>query len=376
MVEPLQPGSTIGIIGGGQLGRMMGIAAKQMGFRIAVLDPTPNSPTAQIADIEIIGKYKDQEAAEQLLEASDVITYEFENIDYEVCQMLENKGHVPQGSELIRITQDRAFEKRAIERSGAQVVSYELVYSLNELKQSTQSIGFPCVLKTRRGGYDGKGQIIIREEADLLEATEILDQGPCILEQFLSFDKELSVIVTRSVNGEVTTFPVAENIHQVHILLQSIVPARVVPVLQEKALELAQQLAESMKMVGTLGVEMFMTEAGELYINEVAPRPHNSGHYTLDGCSTSQFEQHIRAITGWKLASTDNREAVVMMNVLGEHLEETISQIPEVQNAKLHLYGKDGVKPKRKMGHVNFLGKSTKELLNQINELTIWRQKS
>ncbi|GEL78034.1 5-(carboxyamino)imidazole ribonucleotide synthase [Tenuibacillus multivorans] len=373
MVKHIQPGQTIGIIGGGQLGRMMAMAARQMGYQIAVLDPTPNSPTGQVADVEITAAYDDFEAAKRLLDESDVITYEFESIDVSVCNYLVEQGYVPQGSELIRISQDRAFEKKAIEKSGARVVAYELIDDIEDLKRATSSVGFPCVLKTRRGGYDGKGQMILNASSDLFDATELLERGPSILEQFLSFEKELSVIVNRSVTGEMTTFPVAENIHMDHILLQSIVPARIVPLIAEKAKEVAKQLAESINMVGTLGVEMFLSEDGEIYINEVAPRPHNSGHYTLDACVTSQFEQHIRAITGMTLGEPKQHQAVVMMNVLGEHITDVLDRIPSLTNAKLHLYGKAQVKPKRKMGHVNFMGEQTKGILQQIKDLEIWR---
>ncbi|SEQ58906.1 5-(carboxyamino)imidazole ribonucleotide synthase [Piscibacillus halophilus] len=374
MVKRIEPGQTIGIIGGGQLGRMMAIAAKQMGYKVAVMDPTPHSPTGQLADIEITAPYDDNQAAQTLLDESDVITYEFESIDLGVCEYLVENGYVPQGSELIKISQDRAFEKEAITKSGAKVVPYELISSKDELKKAVSKLGFPCVLKTRRGGYDGKGQHILKHDEDITDAVHLLDKGPCILEQFLKFEKEISVMVIRSVTGEVKSFPVSENIHVEHILLQSIVPARIVPDLAEKAKQAAEKLAESMDMIGTLGVEMFLTHDGEIYINEVAPRPHNSGHYTLDACATSQFEQHIRAITGMALGDPKLNQPVVMMNVLGEHLPMVLERIPKVSNAKLHLYGKADAKPKRKMGHVNFIGEHTKGILQQIRDLEIWRQ--
>ncbi|MFD2640100.1 5-(carboxyamino)imidazole ribonucleotide synthase [Piscibacillus salipiscarius] len=374
MVKQIKPGQTIGILGGGQLGRMMAIAAKQMGFRIAIMDPTPNSPTGQIADVEITASYDDQLAAQKLLDQSDVITYEFESIDLEVCQYLVQNGYVPQGSHLIKVSQDRAFEKEAITNSGAKVVPYKLVSDQSDLLKAIDEIGYPCVLKTRRGGYDGKGQQILKSSDDLAEAEPQLKSGLCILEQFLPFEKEISVMVSRGVNGEVKTFPASENIHVEHILLKSIVPARITQDVEEQAKEAAVELAESIGMVGTFGVEMFLTQEGEIYINEVAPRPHNSGHYTLDACRTSQFEQHIRAITGMSLAETTLNHPVVMMNVLGEHIPDVVKRIPVVKNAKLHLYGKAEVKPKRKMGHVNFIGDHTKGLLQQIKDLDIWRQ--
>ncbi|WP_174497691.1 5-(carboxyamino)imidazole ribonucleotide synthase [Salirhabdus euzebyi] len=372
VVKTILPGQTIGIIGGGQLGRMMAIAAKEMGYKIAVLDPTKNSPTGQIADMEVVAPFHDLDAAKRLAETSDIITYEFENIDVGVLAWLEDHAYLPQGSELIRTTQDRAYEKEAIEKSNAKVVPYYLVNTLEDLTKATQIIGIPSVLKTRRGGYDGKGQVMIRDEADVKEAKTLLKYGPCILEKFLDFEQEISVVVNRSVAGETKAFPVAENIHVDHILMQSIVPARISENIKTQAESLAINLAESMQMVGTLGVEMFLTRDGDIFINELAPRPHNSGHYTMNGCNTSQFEQHIRAICNWPLGSTKLIDPIVMMNILGEHMEKTIEAIPQFDSCKLHLYGKDEVKHKRKMGHLNILGEDVESIIEKINTLTIW----
>ncbi|MBB6455152.1 5-(carboxyamino)imidazole ribonucleotide synthase [Salirhabdus euzebyi] len=371
-MKTILPGQTIGIIGGGQLGRMMAIAAKEMGYKIAVLDPTKNSPTGQIADMEVVAPFHDLDAAKRLAETSDIITYEFENIDVGVLAWLEDHAYLPQGSELIRTTQDRAYEKEAIEKSNAKVVPYYLVNTLEDLTKATQIIGIPSVLKTRRGGYDGKGQVMIRDEADVKEAKTLLKYGPCILEKFLDFEQEISVVVNRSVAGETKAFPVAENIHVDHILMQSIVPARISENIKTQAESLAINLAESMQMVGTLGVEMFLTRDGDIFINELAPRPHNSGHYTMNGCNTSQFEQHIRAICNWPLGSTKLIDPIVMMNILGEHMEKTIEAIPQFDSCKLHLYGKDEVKHKRKMGHLNILGEDVESIIEKINTLTIW----
>ncbi|WP_188207977.1 5-(carboxyamino)imidazole ribonucleotide synthase [Alkalibacillus aidingensis] len=373
MVNSIQPGKTIGVIGGGQLGRMMAIAAKQMGFRVVVLDPKDHSPTGQVADLEIVSAYDDFEAAKHLKEEADVITYEFENVDSETLKWLEEHAYVPQGSKLIQTTQDRAYEKQAIERSGANVVGYELISSMEELKSGLLKIGYPAVIKTRRFGYDGKGQMKLESEADLKDAEPILAKGPCILEQFIAFDKEISVMVARSVSGEAMTYPVSENIHKNHILHQSIVPARINEKTESKAKKLALQIAESLKLVGVLGVEMFLTASGEIYINEVAPRPHNSGHYTLDACETSQFEQHIRAVCDWKLGEANLYTPVVMTNILGQHVDKVYSDIPGDLKAKLHLYGKDQAKPNRKMGHINFIGDNIEDLLEHIKQLSIWR---
>ncbi|WLR51091.1 5-(carboxyamino)imidazole ribonucleotide synthase [Bacillus tianshenii] len=371
MSKRILPGQTIGILGGGQLGRMMALAAKEMGYRIAVLEPKEDSPTAQVADIEIVAPYDDLEAAKRLADASDVITYEFENVDHKVLTWLEENAYLPQGSELIRITQDRANEKRAIEESGAVVAPYHLVDSEEDLHQGLQTIGIPSVLKTRRGGYDGKGQVMIKSEQDIEQAKQLLDV-PCILEQFVDFEKEISVIVTRSVTGEVKTFPVAENIHVDHILSQSIVPARISQSVVEKAEKAAVALADSIDMVGTLAVEMFLTKDEEIYMNELAPRPHNSGHYTMDACETSQFQQHVRAVCGLPLGHTDLLKPVVMANILGEHMEKTLASLGEFHDCKLHLYGKDEAKEKRKMGHLNVLADSVEAALDRIQTIGIW----
>ncbi|MCP8618011.1 5-(carboxyamino)imidazole ribonucleotide synthase [Salirhabdus salicampi] len=371
-MKTILPGQTIGIIGGGQLGRMMGIAAKEMGYRVAVLDPKENSPTGQIADIEIVASYDDLEAAKQLAGVSDVITYEFENIDYNVLQWLEDNAYLPQGGGIIQTTQDRANEKAAIVKSGAQVAPYELVDTKERLHHSLDAIGLPAVLKTRTGGYDGKGQVMIKTEEDIEEAAQLLTKGRCILEKFLPFEKEISVIVNRSVSGETKVFPVGENIHVDHILMETIVPARVNESVAEKATTLAREIASSLSMIGTLGVEMFLLPDGEIYINELAPRPHNSGHYTMNACETSQFHQHVRAICNWPLSPTKLFSPIIMMNVLGEHFERVINKVPQMDRPKLHLYGKDGVKEKRKMGHVNFVGESIEEIKREIDALSIW----
>ncbi|SEU01582.1 5-(carboxyamino)imidazole ribonucleotide synthase [Salinibacillus kushneri] len=373
-MDMILPDSTIGIIGGGQLGRMMAIAAKEMGYKVAVLDPKENSPTGQIADFEIVAPYHDMEAARQLANISDVITYEFENIDYRVLLWLEQNANLPQGSSLIEVTQDRANEKRAIEQSGGKPVYYHLVNSETDVKQAVEKMGIPAVLKTRTGGYDGKGQIMIHTEADLKKAVTLLQKGPCILEQFIPFEKELSVIVHRNRDGELKTFPVGENTHKEHILIQTIVPAQIDANTRELAGTTAKNLAESLDMVGTLGVEMFLTSDAKIYINELAPRPHNSGHYTLNACETTQFQQHIRAICNWPLGSTAIRTPVVMMNILGEHLAKTLTAIPQMNGCHVHLYGKGEAKRKRKMGHINFIGKDHGTILENISAMQIWQE--
>ncbi|MGM7683274.1 5-(carboxyamino)imidazole ribonucleotide synthase [Cytobacillus sp. Hm23] len=376
MNECILPGETIGIIGGGQLGRMMAIAAKQMGYNIAVLDPTPNSPCGQVADIEIVGNFDDIDAIKKLAHHSDVVTYEFENIDYDALIWLEQNARLPQGSRLLAITQDRSTEKATIADAGVEVAPYILVDSEEKLIDALNQLEYPCVLKTCRGGYDGKGQAVIRNDEDISKALPLLDHGPCVLEAWISFEKEISVIVSRSMAGEVKAFPVAENIHVDNILHQSVVPARTTDKIVNEAHQIAINLAETLQMVGTLAVEMFVTKEGKIFINELAPRPHNSGHYTMEACKTSQFEQHIRAICNLPLGETDLLTPVVMMNILGEHVEAVMNNITKFTTCKLHLYGKKEAKVKRKMGHINILADNNEEAIKQANKLNIWSEEN
>ncbi|MDM5300720.1 5-(carboxyamino)imidazole ribonucleotide synthase [Bacillus subtilis] len=362
----IYPGAVIGIIGGGQLGKMMAVSAKQMGYKVAVVDPVKDSPCGQVADIEITAHYNDREAIRKLAEISDIITYEFENIDYDALHWLKDHAYLPQGSELLLITQNRETEKKAIQDAGCEVAPYSIVKTKDGLKQAVQELGLPAVLKTCRGGYDGKGQFVIKEEAQIEQAAALLEHGTCILESWVSFKMEMSVIVVRSVNGEISTFPAAENIHHNNILFQSIVPARVEKAIQRKAADLAVKLADELHLVGPLAVEMFLTEDGELLVNELAPRPHNSGHYTLDLCETSQFEQHIRAVCGLPLGKTDLLKPGMMVNLLGDEVK-LVEEEPElIKEAKLYIYGKHEIKKGRKMGHITFMKQPEDQWIQEI----------
>lgn len=364
------PGQTIGILGGGQLGQMMAIAAREMGYRIAVLEPKEDSPCGQIADHEVITAYDDRQGARELAEISDVVTYEFENVDHGTAEWLEKHANLPQGSRLLQVTQDRELEKKAIVESDVQVANFKIVHNEADLYTAVREIGFPSVLKTCRGGYDGKGQIVLKTENDVEKALQaFVGKQKAILEQWVPFEKELSVIVTRSVSGEVKTFPVAENIHRDNILHETIVPAKISREIQQKATEIALQLANSFDLVGTLAVEMFLTEKGAILVNELAPRPHNSGHFSIDACETSQFQQHIRAICGWPLGKTDLLKPAVMVNILGEDLEKALDSIQKYDDVKFHLYGKDSAKPKRKMGHVTVLADTVEEAITKAESL-------
>ncbi|WP_180956480.1 5-(carboxyamino)imidazole ribonucleotide synthase [Bacillus canaveralius] len=366
------PGQTIGIIGGGQLGRMMALSAKAMGFKIAVLDPAEDSPCGQVADYRITSEYDDLDAIKQLAEVSDVITYEFENINAAAVTWLCENAYVPQGNRLLEITQDRISEKAAIERSGADVAPYSVIHSVDDIYAAIEKLGYPAVLKTSRGGYDGKGQHVIRSSADLETAGKLLEKGVCVLEKWIPFEKEISVIIVRNQQGETAVFPVGENIHKDNILHQTIVPARISYKAEKNAIQKATELAESLKLVGTLAVEMFLTADEQIYINELAPRPHNSGHYTIEACETSQFEQHIRAVCSWPLGSTKLLKPAVMVNILGEHQAQILEKIPELPDWKIHLYGKKDAKFKRKMGHVTILRDSTDDALQEAEQCGLW----
>jgi 5-(carboxyamino)imidazole ribonucleotide synthase len=375
------PGSTIGVLGGGQLGRMLALAGRNMGYRFVTLDPTPDAPCGQVADRQIVAAYDNVNAARELAGQCDVITYEFENVDADVTKLLMAESYVPQGSQLLYTTQHRLREKRAIEAAGVKVAPYEQIESAEQLREAVVRFGVPCVLKTAMGGYDGKGQWVIRSLDEVQEAFDTLSKArtELVLEKFIRYEKELSVIAARSPRGEVKAFPPAENVHVDNILHLSIVPARASSDVLERAEQLAVSIAESLEVVGLIAVEMFLTPDGELFVNELAPRPHNSGHYTMDACVTSQFEQHVRAICNLPLGSTKLLSPVVMANVLGEHVQpllewmDTQDRETDELAVKIHLYGKHEAKHKRKMGHVNVVAPTVEAALDWIEQAKIWK---
>lgn len=379
------PGGTVGVLGGGQLGRMLANAGSAMGYRFVTLEPTPDSPMGQVSR-QIMAAYDDEAAARELAAQCDVITYEFENVDAGVAEMLTQEAYVPQGSRLLHTTQHRLREKRAIEAAGATVAPYREIVSAESLRQALNELGLPAVLKTATGGYDGKGQWVIRSLEETEEAYETLAKAgtELVLEQFIPFYKEISVIAARSSNGEIKAFPAAENIHVNNILHLSIVPARIDAAVAEEAERLAVAIAKGLGAVGLIAVEMFVTEDGGLFVNELAPRPHNSGHYTMEACKTSQFEQHVRAICGLPLGDAGLLTPVVMVNVLGQHVEPTVARLSARDELaeclgvtpKLHLYGKKGAVKGRKMGHVNVLSGSTEDALRWIGDIGIWDQEN
>ncbi|WP_079708683.1 5-(carboxyamino)imidazole ribonucleotide synthase [Paraliobacillus ryukyuensis] len=365
-------GSTIGIIGGGQLGRMMATAAKHMGYRIAVLDPTPDCPTAQVADHHIVAAYNDQAAVAKLAEQSDVITYEFENVDLAAAQFLEAKGLLPQGANSLAITQDREKEKAAMVASNQPVAPFVIVHNEPELFEAIANIGYPCVVKTCRGGYDGKGQVKLQTKEDLEAAVKLVeDNERVIVESWVPFDREISVVFTRFADGSISFFPIAENTHRDHILYMTQAPATISMHLANQAKQAAKAIAETIGVIGTFAIEIFV-QGDHLYINELAPRPHNSGHYTIEACNVSQFEQHIRAICGLAPLPVYFHGAAIMVNLLGQDIEPYLAEMDRLPG-HFHMYGKAENKPKRKMGHVTYIGENIKalnqtlEVNNQIN---------
>ncbi|WP_270995396.1 5-(carboxyamino)imidazole ribonucleotide synthase [Listeria seeligeri] len=365
--------STIGIIGGGQLGRMMALSAKAMGYRIIVLDPTEDCPAAQVSDEQIIADYDDKVALRELAEKADVVTYEFENIDYDALKMTQDLVDVPQGAELLSITQDRILEKAYLESANINIAPYAIIVDKEEIETEIKSIGYPAVLKTAQGGYDGKGQVVLHDADDIERAARLLRYGSSVLEAWIPFEKEISIVVARGKDGQVETFPVAENVHVNNILHTTIAPADVSADVHEEAEEIAKKLADVLQLCGVLAVEMFVTKSGAIYVNELAPRPHNSGHFTIEACSISQFTQHIRAIVGLPLIKPELLKPALMINILGQHVDAVNERMVDYPHWFVHYYGKKEAKINRKMGHVTVLTDEARIVLADIEKAQIWK---
>ncbi len=350
----LKPGDTIGILGGGQLGRMLALAAARLGLRCQVFAPDPDSPAFDVVQYATCAEYADVEALELFAAEVDVITYEFENVPAATAMVLAARRPVLPNSRVLEITQDRLAEKDFVNRLGIATAPYADVTSAAALRAATAAIGLPAVLKTRRFGYDGKGQALLREGVDAEDAWRDIETRSAILEGFVPFEREISVIAARSADGHVECFDVTENEHRDHILKHSRAPARIPAKLADDARAIATKIAGALDYVGVLAVEMFVVAGADgptLLVNEIAPRVHNSGHWTLDGASVSQFEQHIRAIAGWPLAKPVRHGAVTMTNLIGDEIND-YGQWLTVPGATVHLYGKATARPGRKMGHV------------------------
>lgn len=358
----LKPGDTIGILGGGQLGRMLAMAAARLGLRCQVFSPDPDSPAFDVVLNATCAEYADVEALELFANDVDVITYEFENVPAAAAMILAARRPVLPDRKILETTQDRLAEKDFVKRLGIGTADYADVTTPTALRAAIARIGLPAVIKTRRFGYDGKGQAIIRGDDDLDRVWADLGTHSAILEAFIPFEREISVIAARSADGHVECFDVTENEHRDHILKISRAPAAIPETLAEEARAIAGKIASHLNYVGVLAVEMFVLATREgptVLVNEIAPRVHNSGHWTLDGASISQFEQHIRAIAGWPLGKPVRHGDVTMTNLIGDEIND-YEQWLSVPGATVHLYGKGPPRPGRKMGHVTQVGSPSK----------------
>ena len=360
----------IGIIGGGQLGKMMIQEAKKMGFYITVLDPTLKCPAHTLVDEHIVANFDDETAIRLLASKSDVITYEFEHIRADILETLENEGvKVYPTAKSLKIIQNKYSQKSLLLKNNIPMPEFTSVETSNDIKNAGEKYGYPFLLKSCTGGYDGKGNFVIHNENEINEGFKALGSGkiPLMAEKFFPFTMEISVLACRGINGEIEVYPVAENIHHDNILFETRVPANISEETSKKAMELAKSVMEIFEGVGMFCVEMFVDKDGNVALNEVAPRPHNSGHYTIEACMTSQFEQHIRAVSGLPLGSSKLIMPTVMRNLLGEegfNGNATVEGADEALNIKgvyLHIYGKEKSVPKRKMGHLTVISDTLEE---------------
>jgi 5-(carboxyamino)imidazole ribonucleotide synthase len=357
LAHPLPPNSVIGILGGGQLGRMLALAAARLGLRCHIYAPETDSPAFQVCAAHTCAAYDDRDALEAFAAAVDVVTYEFENVPAETAAILGRLKPLAPGSEALATSQDRFVEKTFLAGIGLETAPFAAVDDEAGLERAVTRIGRPSILKTRRFGYDGKGQTTLRAETALAAAWAQIGARPAILEGFVAFEKEVSVIAARGWDGAIAVYDVPENRHANHILHQSIVPAAIAPETAAEAREIAARITAALDYVGVIGVELFFARgqgAERLIVNEIAPRVHNSGHWTMDACTVSQFEQHIRAVAGWPLGSPERHSDVIMTNLLGEDAENW-QNLAREPHSGLHLYGKAECRAGRKMGHISRL---------------------
>lgn len=351
MTDPVPTGATLGILGGGQLGRMLSVAAARLGFKTCIFDPGGDCPASHVANYHFKAAYSDQDALHRFAEAVDLITYEFENIPPEALDVLEPLKPVRPGRKALRVSQDRLTEKAFLSGLGLATAPFAAVDDKVDLAEAVGEIGLPAILKTRRFGYDGKGQVRIEKAGAAEKALAAMKGAPAILEGVIEFSHEVSVIAARNAAGDVACFDPGENVHEGGILRTTTVPARLSVAQRTDAVLLAGQILNKLRYVGVMGVELFVTPKG-LVVNEIAPRVHNSGHWTQAGCAIDQFEQHVRAVAGWPLGDGSRHSDVVMENLIGDDMDR-LPDILRDPRAGLHLYGKAEIKPGRKMGHVN-----------------------
>ena len=353
MTEALQTGATIGILGGGQLGRMLAVAAARLGFRTHIFEPGATPPAGDVAHALTTAGYDDVDALTAFAKSVDIVTFEFENIPTDALDVIENITPIRPNREALRTSQDRLVEKQFLEGLGLTVAPFADIANAADLDAAMTTIGAPSILKTRRFGYDGKGQSRLRSADDAAGALADMAGNPAVLEGFVNFTAEVSVIAARSPSGEVACFDPGENVHRDGILHTTTVPARLSAAQRMDAVLLAAKILNALDYVGVLGVELFVTPQGFI-VNEIAPRVHNSGHWTQNGCAVDQFEQHIRAVAGWPLGDGSRYADVVMENLIGDDMDR-VPELAKQRDTALHLYGKAEVKPGRKMGHVNIV---------------------
>jgi len=377
-MNPLE--QKIGIIGGGQLGKMMILEAKKLNFYISILDPTPDCPAHAIADHHIVADFDDEEAIRQLAEQSDVLTYEFEHIGVDVLIQLEEEGHtVYPTARSLKIIQNKHTQKQTLQGADIAIPVFQYVQAAADIADFAEEHSYPLLLKSCYGGYDGKGNRVVQHADDVNAAYAGLegDHNELMVEEFIDFKCEISVIAGRDVRGNIVTFPIAENLHQDNILIQTTVPAAITSEEENQAVSVAHEVLQVFDGKGIFCIEMFVTNDGQVLVNEIAPRPHNSGHYTIEGCITSQFEQHIRAIAGLPLGDTSLVKPSVMRNILGNTGPKParykgILEAMEIAGVNPHIYGKTEVRPGRKMGHITTIGNNLtdiKEKCQKASEL-------
>lgn len=374
MTQRYLPGATIGVMGSGQLGRMFAMAARRMGYRVHIFSPERGSPAGQLADREIAAPYRDEKAVRAFAREVDLITFEFENIPLKTIEWAASECEVRPAGAVLHLAQHRLREKDFLSGAGIPVAPYRAVRRPAELSAALEEIGRPAILKSAAFGYDGKGQQLIDSGKDVDEIWNARPGDELILEQAIDFEREVSVIVARGPDGAAATFPLCENIHRNHILDLTVVPARVNDFTERTAADLATAIAEKMELVGLLAVEMFLKRDGQLLVNELAPRPHNSGHWAIEGCNTSQFEQHVRAVCGLPLGSTEIIQPAAMANLLGDLWqsgEPDWAGALEIKGVHLHLYGKQEPRPGRKMGHLTALAPSAEAAMNAVSKARV-----
>lgn len=346
----LPPGATIGILGGGQLGRMLAVAASRLGLHVHIYSPSSDCPAAGVAESLTVGNFDDAKAVLNFAKKCDAVTYEFENVPAVTAKAAASVAPLRPGARALDVSQDRLVEKSFLRAQvGVEVAGFEDITSIHDLRRAVKRLGLPCVLKTRRFGYDGKGQVIIRNESEIDQSWAVVAPLPCILEAFVPFKREVSIVAARGLDGKVAAYPLTENVHRNHILHTSSAPASGD---DGTAAAIAARILDHLDYVGVMGVEFFQMADGTLIVNEIAPRVHNSGHWTQNAGCTDQFEQHIRAVAGWPLGDATPKHSVTMTNLIGHDVDDwkTLAAEP---GTHLHLYGKNEVRDGRKMGHVN-----------------------